>query len=94
LNFHDLAVVGGLLPDEALESGYVGERLGMDFAGIVTAVGVGTDYARADHSHGSPALGTSASTACAGNDSRLADSRAPTGAASGDLASHCAHCLD
>jgi hypothetical protein len=50
------------------------------------AVGVGTDYARADHSHGSPALGTSASTACAGNDARLADSRAPTGAASGDLA--------
>jgi hypothetical protein len=49
------------------------------------AVGVGTDYARVDHSHGSPALGTSASTACAGNDGRLADSRAPTGAASGDL---------
>jgi hypothetical protein len=48
-------------------------------------VGTGTDYARNDHSHGSPALGTSASTACAGNDSRLADSRAPTGAASGDL---------
>lgn len=48
-------------------------------------VGVGTDYARVDHSHGSPSLGTSAVTACAGNDSRLADSRAPTGAASGDL---------
>jgi hypothetical protein len=48
-------------------------------------VGVGTDYARVDHSHGSPALGTSAVTACAGNDSRLADARAPTGAASGDL---------
>ena len=48
-------------------------------------VGTGTDYARVDHSHGSPALGTSASTACAGNDARLADSRAPTGAASGDL---------
>jgi hypothetical protein len=48
-------------------------------------VGVGTDYARVDHSHGSPALGTSGSTACAGNDARLADSRAPTGAASGDL---------
>ena len=48
-------------------------------------VGVGTDYARVDHSHGSPALGTSAVTACAGNDARLADSRAPTGAASGDL---------
>ena len=48
-------------------------------------VGTGTDYARVDHSHGSPALGTSASTACAGNDARLTDSRAPTGAASGDL---------
>ena len=48
-------------------------------------VGTGTNYARQDHSHGSPALGTSASTACAGNDARLADSRAPTGAASGDL---------
>jgi len=53
--------------------------------GQATAVGVGTSFARNDHSHGSPALGTSASTACAGNDSRLADSRAPTGAASGDL---------
>jgi hypothetical protein len=48
-------------------------------------VGTGTDYARVDHSHGSPSLGTSGSTACAGNDARLTDSRAPTGAASGDL---------
>ena len=48
-------------------------------------VGVGTSFARNDHSHGSPALGTSAVTACAGNDARLADSRAPTGAAAGDL---------
>jgi hypothetical protein len=53
--------------------------------GQSSVVGVGTDYARADHSHGSPALGTTASTACAGNDSRLVDARAPTGAASGDL---------
>lgn len=30
-------------------------------------------------------LGTSATTACAGNDSRLSDSRAPNGAATGDL---------
>jgi len=30
-------------------------------------------------------LGTSATSACAGNDSRLSDSRAPSGAASGDL---------
>jgi len=48
-------------------------------------VGTGTDYARVDHSHGSPSLGTSASTACAGNDARLTDARAPTGAESGDL---------
>jgi hypothetical protein len=48
-------------------------------------VGTGTNYARVDHSHGSPSLGTSGSTACAGNDARLTDSRAPTGAASGDL---------
>jgi len=54
--------------------------------GQSSVVGTGTDYARSDHSHGSPALGTSGSTACAGNDSRLSDSRAPTGAASGDLA--------
>jgi len=53
--------------------------------GQATAVGTGSDYARNDHSHGSPSLGTSGSTACAGNDARLADSRAPTGAASGDL---------
>jgi len=53
--------------------------------GQSSVVGTSTNYARADHSHGSPALGTSASTACAGNDSRLSDSRAPTGAASGDL---------
>jgi len=53
--------------------------------GQATVVGVGTSFARNDHSHGSPSLGTSGSTACAGNDARLADSRAPTGAASGDL---------
>ena len=31
------------------------------------------------------ALGTSSSTACAGNDGRLSDARAPSGSASGDL---------
>jgi hypothetical protein len=54
--------------------------------GQSSVVGTSTDYARADHSHGSPSLGTSSTTACAGNDARLSDSRAPTGAASGDLA--------
>jgi hypothetical protein len=48
----------------------------------VSAVGASADYARADHSHGSPSLGTSGSTACAGNDSRLSNSRAPTAHAS------------
>jgi hypothetical protein len=46
--------------------------------GISAAVGAGTDYARNDHTHGSPALGTSGSTACAGDDSRLSDARTPT----------------
>ncbi len=32
-----------------------------------------------------PAYGTTANTACEGNDARLSDSRTPTGAASGDL---------
>jgi hypothetical protein len=54
--------------------------------GQSSVVGTSTSYARADHSHGSPSLGTSSTTACAGNDARLSDSRAPTGAASGDLA--------
>lgn len=54
--------------------------------GQASVVGVSTDYARGDHVHGSPALGTSGSTACAGNDARLTDSRAPHGSASGDLA--------
>lgn len=53
--------------------------------GQAPVVGVATEYARGDHSHGTPALGTSGSTACAGNDSRLSNSRAPTGAAGGDL---------
>lgn len=35
----------------------------------------------------SPVYGTTADTVCVGNDARLSDARAPTGAASGDLAS-------
>lgn len=44
--------------------------------------------ANKDGASGTPSmrtLGTGAAQACAGNDSRLSDSRAPTGAASGDL---------
>jgi len=46
--------------------------------GASSAVGSSTDYARADHTHGTPALGSSGSTACAGNDARLSDARTPT----------------
>lgn len=53
--------------------------------GQASAVGTGTNYARQDHTHGTPALGTTGATAAAGNDARLSDARAPTGAASGQL---------
>jgi hypothetical protein len=45
--------------------------------GLASAVGTGTDYARNDHTHGSPSLGTTSATACAGNDARLSDARTP-----------------
>jgi hypothetical protein len=46
--------------------------------GIAPVVGTGTNYARQDHTHGSPSLGVSGTTAAAGNDSRLSDARTPT----------------
>lgn len=39
LNFHDMMWANGMLPDEAVEQGFVGATLGMEFAGVVTAVG-------------------------------------------------------
>lgn len=39
LNFRDLMYVMGLIPDEAVESGFLGANLGMEFAGEVTATG-------------------------------------------------------
>jgi NADPH:quinone reductase-like Zn-dependent oxidoreductase/SAM-dependent methyltransferase/short-subunit dehydrogenase/acyl carrier protein len=39
LNFRDLAVAGNLLPEEAFEAGFIGLRLGLEVAGIVSAVG-------------------------------------------------------
>jgi hypothetical protein len=45
--------------------------------GQASAVGTSTNYAREDHTHGSPSLGTTGSTACAGNDARLSDARTP-----------------
>lgn len=46
--------------------------------GISPAVGTDTEYARQDHTHGTPALGTTAGTACEGDDPRLSDDRDPT----------------
>lgn len=41
LNFRDVMWAMGLLPDEALEEGFAGPTLGMECAGVVTAVGEG-----------------------------------------------------
>jgi NADPH:quinone reductase-like Zn-dependent oxidoreductase len=41
LNFRDVMYSMGLLPDEALESGFSGQTLGMELSGVVTAVGDG-----------------------------------------------------
>lgn len=46
--------------------------------GQSAAVGTATNYAREDHTHGTPSLGTTGTTACAGNDARLSDARTPT----------------
>jgi hypothetical protein len=56
--------------------------------GQTPAAGVSTAYSRGDHTHGTPAAptaGTTAGTFAAGDDARFTDSRAPTGAAGGDL---------
>src|SRR5687768_12645793 len=39
LNFKDVMITMGLLPDEALEGGYTGKALGMECSGTITAVG-------------------------------------------------------
>ena len=49
---------------------------------IVPVVGVSTNYARQDHTHGSVSLGSTSGTAAAGNDARLSDSRTPVSHAS------------
>ncbi len=43
LNFRDVMWAQGLLPDEALLEGFSGPSLGLECAGIVTAVGEGVD---------------------------------------------------
>jgi phthiocerol/phenolphthiocerol synthesis type-I polyketide synthase C len=39
LNFRDVMYTMGLLPDEAVESGFAGASIGLEFAGIVTRTG-------------------------------------------------------
>lgn len=41
LNFRDVMYAMGLLPDEALESGFAGQTLGMELSGVITRVGEG-----------------------------------------------------
>jgi len=46
LNFRDVMWAQGLLPDEAVLAGFSGPSLGLECAGVVTAVGVGVDDLR------------------------------------------------
>lgn len=39
LNFRDIMLAMGLLPEEAVENGFAGPNLGLEFSGIVTKVG-------------------------------------------------------
>lgn len=39
LNFRDVMLTMGLLPDDAVESGFAGPNLGLEFAGVITRVG-------------------------------------------------------
>ena len=49
LNFRDVMYVMGLLPDEAVERGFAGASLGLEFSGVVTRVGSRVDeYAPGD----------------------------------------------
>jgi acyl transferase domain-containing protein/NADPH:quinone reductase-like Zn-dependent oxidoreductase/acyl carrier protein len=49
LNFRDVMYAMGLLPDEALESGFAGQTVGMELSGVVTRTGPGvTDLKSGD----------------------------------------------
>lgn len=49
LNFRDVMYLMGLLPDEAVENGFAGASLGLEFAGVVTRVGARVrEYAPGD----------------------------------------------
>lgn len=46
LNFRDVMLTMGLLPDDAVENGFAGPNLGLEFAGIITHVGKGVQNLR------------------------------------------------
>ncbi|MDR0238832.1 MAG: SDR family NAD(P)-dependent oxidoreductase [Deltaproteobacteria bacterium] len=49
LNFRDVMLTMGLLPDYAVENGFAGATLGLEFSGVVTKVGDGVrDFAPGD----------------------------------------------
>ncbi|BAL22601.1 type I polyketide synthase [Azoarcus sp. KH32C] len=41
LNFRDVMYLMGLLPDEAVENGFAGASLGLEFSGVITRIGKG-----------------------------------------------------
>ncbi len=50
LNFRDVMYALGMLSDEAVENGFAGPSLGLEFAGIVHSIGSGiTGFAAGDH---------------------------------------------
>ncbi len=53
LNFRDVMYVMGLLPDEAVENGFSGASLGLEFSGVVTRVGAKVR----DHEPGDSVMG-------------------------------------
>ncbi|MGO3842750.1 MAG: SDR family NAD(P)-dependent oxidoreductase [Alcaligenes pakistanensis] len=53
LNFRDVMYLMGLLPDEAVENGFAGASLGLEFSGVVTQVGADVK----DVSVGQPVMG-------------------------------------
>jgi phthiocerol/phenolphthiocerol synthesis type-I polyketide synthase C len=53
LNFRDVMYVMGLLPDEAVEQGFAGASLGLEFSGVVTRVGSRVD----EYVPGDPVMG-------------------------------------
>lgn len=49
LNFRDIMLAMGLLPEDALENGFAGPNLGLEFSGVVTAAGKNvTNFAPGD----------------------------------------------